>query len=53
LVGAKSEARRSVTALREHYPELTMTEVQRGFPPMPQAYRELVFDALHTIGLPS
>jgi len=53
LVGAESEARRSVTALREHYPELTMTEVQRGFPPMPQAYRELVFDALHTIGLPS
>ncbi len=53
LVGAESEARRSVTALREQYPELTIAEVQRGFPPMPQAYRDLVFDALHTVGLPS
>jgi AraC-like DNA-binding protein/tetratricopeptide (TPR) repeat protein len=53
LDGAESEARRSVTALREHYPELTMPEIQQGFPPMPQAYRDLVFDALHTVGLPS
>jgi tetratricopeptide (TPR) repeat protein len=53
LVGAKPEARRSVTALREQYPELTVAEVQQGFPPMPQAYRALVFDALHAVGLPS
>jgi len=53
LVGAESEARRSVTALREHYPELTVSGVQQGFPPMPRAYCDLVFDALHTVGLPS
>jgi len=53
LVGAEPEARRSVTALREQYPELTMAEVEQGFPPMPQAYRDLVFDALHAVGLPS
>ena len=53
LVGAEPEARRSVTALREQYPELTVAEVQQGFPPMPQAYRDLVFDALHAVGLPS
>jgi AraC-like DNA-binding protein/tetratricopeptide (TPR) repeat protein len=53
LVGAESEACRSVAALRKQYPELTMSEVQQGFPPMPQAYRDLVFDALHTVGLPS
>ena len=53
LVGAKPEARRSVTALREQYPELTIAEVQQGFPPMPQAYCDLVFDALHAVGLPS
>jgi len=53
LVGAKPEARRSVTARREQYPELTIAEVQQGFPPMPQGYRDLVFDALHAVGLPS
>jgi AraC-like DNA-binding protein/tetratricopeptide (TPR) repeat protein len=53
LVGAESEARRSVTALRQHYPELTVSEVQQGLPPLPRAYCDLVFDALHTVGLPS
>jgi len=53
LVGAEPEARRSLTALREQYPRLTVAEVQQGFPPMPQAYRDLVFDALHAVGLPS
>jgi hypothetical protein len=53
LVGAESEARRSVTALREHYPELTVSEVEQGLPPLPRAYCDLVFDALHTVGLPS
>jgi hypothetical protein len=37
LVGAKPEARRSLGALRVHYPELTMSEVQRGLPPLPQS----------------
>lgn len=53
LIGADSEARRSVTALREHYPELTVSEVEKGLPPLPRAYCDLVFDALHTVGLPS
>jgi AraC-like DNA-binding protein/tetratricopeptide (TPR) repeat protein len=53
LGGAYSEARHSISALLSFYPELTMAEVQRGFPPMTQDYRDLAFDALHTIGLPS
>lgn len=52
LVGAESDARRSVTALREDYPELTISEVQRGLPPLPQSYCDRVFDALHSVGLP-
>ncbi len=52
LGGAGSEARRSVTALREHYPDLTVSEVQRGLPPLPQSYCDRVFDALHSVGLP-
>ncbi len=50
LVGAQSEARRSVTALREHYPDLTVSEVQKGLPPLPQSYCDRVFDALHSVG---
>jgi AraC-like DNA-binding protein/tetratricopeptide (TPR) repeat protein len=53
LAGAEQEARRSVAALREHYPELTVSEVQKGLPPLPRAYCDLVFDALHAVGLPS
>ena len=52
LVGAESEARRSVAALREDYPELTISEVQQGLPPLPQSYCNQVFDALHSVGLP-
>jgi hypothetical protein len=52
LVGAESEARRSVTALREVYPELTVSEVQQGLPPLRQSYCDRVFDALHSVGLP-
>jgi hypothetical protein len=53
LAGAKSEARRSLGALRQHYPQLTLSEVQRGMPPLPQGYRNLVVDALHGVGLPA
>jgi AraC-like DNA-binding protein/tetratricopeptide (TPR) repeat protein len=53
IVGAKSQARCSVTALRQQYPGLTISEVQTGFPPMPQSYRELCYDALQAAGLPS
>jgi tetratricopeptide (TPR) repeat protein len=52
LAGAESEARSSLAALREHYPALTVSEVQQGLPPLPQTYCNLVFDALHTVGLP-
>jgi AraC-like DNA-binding protein len=52
LSGAGSEARRSVTALREDYPELTITDVQQGLPPLPRSYCDRVFNALHSVGLP-
>src|SRR6266480_350981 len=52
LVGAESEARRSVMALREVYPELTVSEVQHGLPPLPQSYCDRVVDALQSVGLP-
>ncbi len=52
LGGAEPEARRSLAALREHYPDLTVSEVQRGLPPLPQTYCDLVFDGLHAVGLP-
>jgi AraC-like DNA-binding protein/tetratricopeptide (TPR) repeat protein len=53
LSGASTEARRSLSALREHYPELTSSDVQLGMPPLPQTYRDQVVDALHTVGLPA
>jgi AraC-like DNA-binding protein/tetratricopeptide (TPR) repeat protein len=53
LAGAAPEARRSLGALRKHYPELTVSEVQRGMPPLPQSYRNLVVDALRDVGLPA
>jgi hypothetical protein len=53
LTGARQEARRSLGALREQYPDLTVSEVQRGMPPLPPAYRHLVVEALHDVGLPA
>jgi AraC-like DNA-binding protein/tetratricopeptide (TPR) repeat protein len=53
LAGAKSEAGRSLHALRAHYPDLTVSEVQRGMPPLPESYRNLVFEALSDAGLPA
>jgi AraC-like DNA-binding protein/tetratricopeptide (TPR) repeat protein len=52
LGGARPEARRSLQALRQHYPGLTVPEVQRGMPPLPEAYCNLVVEALHDVGLP-
>ena len=51
LGGADSEARRSLAALRGQYPELTVSQVQLGLPPLPQNYSDLVVEALHTVGL--
>jgi AraC-like DNA-binding protein/tetratricopeptide (TPR) repeat protein len=52
LSGAAPQARRSLTALREEYPDLTVSDLQSGMPPLPQAYCGLVVDALHSAGLP-
>ena len=52
LGGAEAEAKRSLAALRENYPDLTVSEVERGLPPLPQSYCELVFGALRSVGLP-
>jgi AraC-like DNA-binding protein/tetratricopeptide (TPR) repeat protein len=53
LGGAEADARRSLAALRENYPELTVASVRQGLPPLPQDYCDRVFDALHSVGLPS
>jgi tetratricopeptide (TPR) repeat protein len=53
LGAAKPEARRSLGALLKQYPGLTLSEVQRGLPPLPQFYCNLVVEALHDVGLPA
>jgi AraC-like DNA-binding protein/tetratricopeptide (TPR) repeat protein len=53
LAGAESEAQRSFVALREQYPDLTVSEVQQGMPPVTQVFLDRVVDGLHTIGLPA
>jgi hypothetical protein len=53
LGGAEDEARRSITALRKEYPELTIREVQQGLPPLMPNVRELVIEGLHSAGLPA
>jgi AraC-like DNA-binding protein len=52
LTGARPEAERSLEALRSRHPELTVSEVRRGMPPLPENYRNLVLDALSDVGLP-
>lgn len=51
--GAKDEARRSLSALRDTYPELTLAKMSQELPPLPQAYRDSVVGALHDAGLPA
>ncbi|QHO71513.1 hypothetical protein ACH79_01640 [Bradyrhizobium sp. CCBAU 051011] len=53
LAGQAPQARRSLGALRQHYPDLTVTEVQRGMPPLPPSQCELVVGALQEAGLPA
>jgi AraC-like DNA-binding protein/tetratricopeptide (TPR) repeat protein len=53
LAGQHAEARLSMQALRTHYPELTISEVQRGTPPLPDSYLSLMFEALSDAGLPA
>ncbi len=52
LAGATDEARRSLGALRENYPDLTVASVTAGLPPLTPAVSELIVGALQTIGLP-
>jgi len=52
LGGDKSEARRSLAALRTHYPELTVAGVSQGLPPLPSTSRDHVVEALDSVGLP-
>ena len=53
LAGQGPQARRSLGALRHHYPDLTVSEVQRGMPPLPQSYCDLVVGTLQEAGLPA
>jgi AraC-like DNA-binding protein/tetratricopeptide (TPR) repeat protein len=52
FAGARDEAVESVRRLREGYPELTLAKVTDGLPPLPQATRDRVVQALHDVGLP-
>ena len=53
LAGQGRQARRSLGALRQHYPDLTVSEVQRGMPPLPPSQCDLVVGALQEAGLPA
>jgi tetratricopeptide (TPR) repeat protein/AraC-like DNA-binding protein len=52
LRGARPEAERSLTALRERYPDLTLGEVQRHMPPLSRSYQERISEGLRSVGLP-
>ncbi|WP_147250238.1 helix-turn-helix domain-containing protein [Bradyrhizobium sp. MOS003] len=52
LTGARPEAGRSLGALRSSYPDLTLSQVQLGMPPLQQTYRDLILEALSEAGLP-
>ena len=51
--GAKPLARQSLGMLRVRYPELTVSQVQLGMPPLPPVQRDLVVGALSEVGLPA
>jgi len=53
LGGIKPAAHRSLGALRQQYPELTVSELQLGMPPLSQGHCDLVVGALRDIGLPA
>lgn len=53
LAGQAPQARRSFGALRQHYPDLTIPDVQRGMPPLPPSQCDLVVGALQEAGLPA
>jgi tetratricopeptide (TPR) repeat protein len=52
LGGARAEAERSLVALRERYPALTLGEVEHNLPPLSRSYRDRVSEGLRRAGLP-
>jgi AraC-like DNA-binding protein/tetratricopeptide (TPR) repeat protein len=53
LGDARPEAQRSLAALQDRYPGLTVSEVQQGLPPLSQSYRGRLFGGLRDVGLPA
>jgi AraC-like DNA-binding protein/tetratricopeptide (TPR) repeat protein len=53
FAGRKAEAQRSLRALRNQYPDLTISEVRQNLPPLTPDSSNKVVEALHTAGLPS
>jgi AraC-like DNA-binding protein len=51
--GARPLARRSLGMLRVRYPELTVSQLKLGMPPLPPLQRDLVVEALSEAGLPA
>jgi AraC-like DNA-binding protein/tetratricopeptide (TPR) repeat protein len=52
FAGRKAEAQRSVRALRNQYPDLTVSEVRQNLPPLTLDSSNKVVEALHSAGLP-
>ena len=53
LGDARPEAQRSLAALQDRYPGLTVSEVQQGLPPLSQSYCGRLFGGLRDVGLPA
>lgn len=53
LAGHGPQASLSLGALRLNYPDLTVSEVEQGMPPLPASQCDLVVGALHEAGLPA
>nr|WP_249127561.1 helix-turn-helix domain-containing protein [Bradyrhizobium lablabi] len=53
LAGEREMAERSLRALRQAHPDLTLSKVMADFPPLTDSYRARVFEALEGLGLPS
>lgn len=51
--GAMAEARRSVGLMRAGYPDLTVSQLRLGMPPLPSTYCESIVGALSEAGLPA
>ena len=51
--GAMDQARRSANLLRKCYPDLTVSQLRLGMPPLPTSYGESIVGALSETGLPA